>query len=302
MMYREIGRCLALVAAFTVFYCAMAIAQDQGSFGKVIRIERDGFSPDAGLITFSEFNVGQRNPFYASAKYGGDADGVSVTFSGFFAGQNLASRGQCPRGANPQGCVTGIPASPLQMDARSPTTFIASDNANPTSPSLSGSPKFNGPVSILFDRDIAGVGLAGGYFNAERSTAITVFARDGRKIGGVVNLNKGMEYMALVTEDGSNRIAGLQFSLVGPEPAGYAIDELSFAFAGQINREQVPRLSDALETLVSPDAGTPPQNKTGGLSGLFEDDAADQVEAPDAPAVRPAPNAAGGLTDLFKSD
>lgn len=37
-----------------------------------------------------------------------------------------------------------------------------------------------------------------------------------------------------MTQDGSERIAGLLFSLVGNEPAGFAIDNLRFGRTGQV--------------------------------------------------------------------
>ena len=281
-------------------------AADQGSFGKVIRIPREAFTPDAGRITFSEKPLRSRNPFYNPPDYGAGASGVKVTFGGYFVGQNMATRAQCPRGAGLTGCLAGTPRAPLRLAGVSPATFITSDRANPTSPSLSGSPQFNGPVSILFDKDIAGVGLAGGYFNAKKSTAIQAFDRDGRLIGGVKNIGLGMEYMALVTEDGRNRIAGLQFSLVGPEPAGYAIDDLVFAFAGQLDREQIGSIGAALKSPepAEPEvknADTPepePKPKTGSLKDLF---AKPDPAAPSAPAAKPEEKRkkTGSLTDLF---
>ena len=247
-------------------------AQDQGQFGKVIRIERNAFKPNAGLIKFDEIRRRTNNPIYRPKDYGAGAGGVTVTFGGFFVGQRLASHAQCPPGASRTGCVAGKPKSPLAIDKRAPKTFTANDGANPESPSLSGSPLWNGPVSMVFDRDVAGVGLFGGYFDGKKTTAIQAFDRNGRLIGGVKNLGLGMEYMALVTEDGRERIAGLQFSLVGPEPAGFGIDGLSFAFASQLDRKQIP-----------------------GLGGLLSDKDGDS-EAGDAPA-KPAP---GSLTDLLK--
>jgi hypothetical protein len=309
------ARLVPLVALACVLGPAVS-AQDQGSFGKVIRIERQAFSPDAGLITFSELPDGQRNPLYTPDRYGAGVSGVTVSFGGYFVGQQLGNSAQCPSGANRNGCVIGTATDPLRLDAGSPATFIAGDRSNPTSPSLSGTPQFNGAVSILFSKDVAGVGLAGGYFNAEKSTAITAFDRRGRTIGGVKNLALGMEYMALVTEDGAERIAGLQFSLVGAEPAGYGIDELSFAFARQIDRSQVRGLAAALanptpEALAGGNAApTPPAPQpAGGLTALFGSPAgvapanpatvSPPAETPPLPPARPKP--AGGLSDLFNN-
>lgn len=293
---------VALLAA-VLGPAAGAASEDQGSFGEVIRIDRNAFKPSAGLITFSEKRRGSRNPLYRPGDYGGEPNGITVTFAGFFQGQRLANSAQCPRGANRSGCIAGLPSAPLTLMPNSPTTFIENDGSNPRSPSLSGSPRFNGAVSIMFSRDIAGVGLVGGYFNAVRSTAIRVFDRNGNQIGGVKNLATGMEYLALVTSDGSERIAGLQFSLVGPEPAGYAIDDLSFAFASQINREQVPGLSSVFDAEVARPADPPAQAPVGSLADLFAAPTPAAEAAPeaaeDAAPAKPAAEPKPSLKSLF---
>lgn len=268
----------ALAAALILSATAVRaqVVNEQGAFGKVIRIDRNGFKPNAGRITFSEFPVGSKNPTYSPSNYGGDATGITVTFGGLFTGQRMGDANVCPGGGALSGCVAGVPGSPLTLDPSSPVTQIATDRSAPDSPVLSGLPLFNGPVSILFDRDLAGVGLQGGYFNALKSTAIRAFDRSGRQIGGVVNLALGIEYMALVTEDGSESIAGLQFSLVGPEPAGFAIDNLSFA-----------RRSELQRPVTKPDNG----GGAGALGGLFKDK--QQSDRPVTPAPR-------SLKDIFK--
>ncbi len=119
---------------------------------------------------------------------------------------------------------------------------------------LSGSPRFNGPISIFFSNDVAGVGLDGGSFEAIGSTAITAFARNGANLGSVKNSVLGFEFLGLVTSDGTNQIAGLQFSLVGAEPAGFAIDNLRFGVAGQVtvpgDSQTVPEPFTIVGTLV----------------------------------------------------
>jgi len=200
-------------------------------FADVIRISQADFTADAGLITFSEMALGSVNPVYTPAMYGADPSGVTVSFGGYYIGQGIG--GSLP-GANPTGVITGAPTGTLTLDPTAPAVFTVMDGANPTSPVLSGSPIFNGAVTMLFDKDIAGVGLEGGYFNAIGGTAITAFDRSGNVIGQVSNTGLGIEFLGLVTEDGQNGIAGLQFGLVGPEPAGFAIDNLRFGFADQI--------------------------------------------------------------------
>lgn len=225
------------LTARTLKATAAAVALTAASVANadVIRIDETAFTPDAGLITFSEYSVGTVNPTYSPADYGGGAGAPTVNFGGFFTGQSLGGAGDCPAGAALTGCVIGTPTASLSLDPTSPDTFITTDGANPTSPVLSGTPRFNGAISILFDTDLAGVGLDGGYFDAIGGTAITAFDRAGNIIGSVLNEGLGIEFLGLVTEDGSNAIAGLQFSLVGAEPAGFAIDNLRFGTGDQID-------------------------------------------------------------------
>lgn len=217
----------------------------------VIRVDAAAFTPDAGRITFSEFPVGTVNPFYTLADYGGDAGSPTVSFGGRFLGQTGDNGVDCPSGAAASGCVLGLPSGPLALDPASPNTFIVEDGANPTSPVLSGTPIFNGPVSILFNIDLAGVGLDGGFFDAIGGTAIRAFDRQGGIIGTVVNEALDIEFLGLVTTDGLAAIAGLQFLLVGPEPAGFAIDNLVFARAGEVEVPNEIPLPAALPLFAS---------------------------------------------------
>ncbi len=214
----------------SITLAALLLAASAAQAG-IVRITQAAFTPQAGLITFSERPIGTENPTYTPANYGGGAGAPTVSFDGYFTGQSLGGNA-C--GGAASGCVIGNPTNSLSLDAASPSTFIRSDTANPTSPVLSGSPIFNGPIAILFDVDLAGVGLDGGFFNAIGGTAITAYARDGSLLGSVTNTQLGLEFLGLVTDDGQARIAGLLFSLVGAEPAGFAIDNLRFGRAGEV--------------------------------------------------------------------
>ncbi len=215
---------------------AVFIMNEAMNEANIVRIDESDFMAGSGLITFSEFPIGTTNPTYSPADYGGDADSPTVSFDGYFQGQSLTTdvSVDCP-GATPSGCVVGMPSSPLSLDPNAPDTFIATDGANPTSPVLSGIPRFNGPVTILFDKDVAAVGLDGGSFGAVASMAITAYDRDGNPIGQVTNEGTGIEFLGLVTSDSSETIAGLQFSIFGSEPAGFAIDNLRFGTADEID-------------------------------------------------------------------
>lgn len=225
------------------YMCGVAIVM-AGAFGVqdasagIIRIGEGAFLPGAGHITFSEpgFTVGTINPTYTPGQYGGNAaTEPSVNFGGFFLGQSMSATpwADCPGGAA-SGCVVGTPSGPLSLDPNSPATIIATDSDNPSSPVLSGSPRYNGPVGILFSQGVAGVGLEGGFFNAANSTKIEAFGFDGNSLGYVTNDGEGIEFLGLVMDNKAEDIFGLLFSLVGAEPFGFAIDNLRFGAAEQI--------------------------------------------------------------------
>lgn len=211
----------------------------------VLPIDEGAFQPGSGLITFSEFSLGTANPIYPPAAYGGGPGSPTVTFEGFFQGQMLATPANCPAGAAPTGCVQGTPSSPLTLAAGAPNTTIVNDGANPTSPVLSGTPTFNGPIAVLFNLDVAGVGLEGGFFDNVGGTAVTAFDSAGNQLGSFSNTALGFQFLGLVTSDGSNAIRGLLFSLVGPEAAGFAIDNLRFGTSEQVEPPPSARFAAA---------------------------------------------------------
>jgi hypothetical protein len=204
-----------------------AMAQDV-----VIRVERNQFRPEAGRITFSEVPPRTANPVYPPQAYGGGADSPTVRFGGHFQGRRVGA-GDCPPGAMPTGCLGGAPSAPLRLAAEAPPTFTMQDG--PRGLVLVGTPGANGPIAVWFDRDMAAVGLDGGHFDAIGGTAITVYDRQGRQLGRTVNRSIGQEFLGLATRDLSPRIAGLEFHLVGPEPAGFGIDNLRFGAPEQVN-------------------------------------------------------------------
>jgi hypothetical protein len=217
------------VAAGAVLFAGSASAG-------VVRVNEAAFVAGSGLITFSEFALGTVNPVYAPATYGGGAGSPTVTFDGYFQGQSAGASnpGACPAGAAISGCVLGTPTGPLALNPAAPNTFIASDGSNPTSPVLSGTPQFNGSIAVLFSTPQFGVGLQGGYFDAIGGTAITAFDSLGNILGSVTNTGLGIEFLGLVSDNGLAQISGLLFSLVGAEPAGFAIDNVRFGLQGQV--------------------------------------------------------------------
>jgi hypothetical protein len=201
----------------------------------LVNITAADFKPSAGLITFSEFPLDTINPSYTFADYGGSPNQPTVNFLGFFLGQSLsADPGVDCLGADSDGCVSGVPSSPLALDPSSPFTIISIDNAHATPPVLSGSPEFVGPISILFDRDLAGVGLDAGFFDVVGSTSIKVYDRFGVLLGQLANPGEGIQFLGLATSDGSEMIRGLEISLIGDEPAGFSIDNLRFGLKDEV--------------------------------------------------------------------
>ena len=144
---------------------------------------------------------------------------MTVSFAGTFVGQTVT-------GGNVK-TIAGTPSvGPLALNT-GVRSMIVGDNDNPTSPVLSGDPTFNGPVSVLFSKDIAAVGLDGGFFNAIGGTSIQAFRRNGSVIGSVMNTMLGIEFFGLASATGDD-IAGISFYITGNEPAGFAIDNLTF--------------------------------------------------------------------------
>jgi PEP-CTERM motif len=221
---------LALIAVSA----SIALTSMNAFASGIIQITQAAFVAGSGEITFSEVPLGTPNPVYAPALYGGGAGSPTVTFGGYFTGQSLGTPAQCTGGEELSGCVVGNPTGPLTISPTSPGTFTVNDGAANTSPTLSGSPTFNGPIAILFSTAQAGVGLVGGFFDAVGSTAITAYDINGNVIGQVTNDVTGFEFLGLVTADNSATIAGLEFSLVGNEPAGFEVDNIQFGLPGQV--------------------------------------------------------------------
>lgn len=118
----------------------------------------------------------------------------------------------------------------------SPNTFITDDAANPTSPVLSGSPLFFGPITVTFvnptdstkPATATNVTFDAGYFDTVGSTTVTYFDINGATISSVVNSQLGIQ-----TFSAPSGIHGFTIAATGNEPAGFAIDNVSFQIQGQ---------------------------------------------------------------------
>lgn len=209
---------------------------------QVVRINPGDFTPQASVITFSEPGS-TTNPVYtlATASLGS----VTVSFGQSFVGQTVTGGGVRT--------ITGLPTGPLTLNAIS--TFITNDGSNPSSPVLSGTPTFNGPISMMFSTEVAFVGLDGGFFNAIGGTSIQAFDGMGNSLGLVTNSQLGIEFLGLTTASGQNVIRGLSFYITGSEPAGFAIDNVTFG--------------SARELVNPPGQGAVPEPSTYGIFGAI---------------------------------
>lgn len=188
------------------------------------------FSPLAPTITFSEYALGTINPSYNFTGILGLGD-VDVNFAGAFMGQTVV-------GGFPL-TLSGAPTGPLTLNG-SVETFITSDGANTTSPILSGTPIFNGPIAILFSQPVAAVGLSGGFFDAIGGTSIAAYGTNGAFLGSIVNTQLGVQFYGLRTASGANDIAGVAFFITGDEPAGFGIDNVTFGSVRQLQTVPEP--------------------------------------------------------------
>jgi hypothetical protein len=110
--------------------------------------------------------------------------------------------------------------------------FISLDAANPTAPVLSGTPRFQGSIEGIFvdpsDGETPAIvqsfSLDAGYFDALGSTRIEWFDPDGNKLGQRTNTKYSIERFNI---EGGN-IARWRIAIIENEPAGYAIDNVSF--------------------------------------------------------------------------
>lgn len=113
--------------------------------------------------------------------------------------------------------------------------FIASDTSTRTSPVLSGTPRFQGDITGRFsepgtDRPtvVQSFMFNAGYFDEFGTTRIEWFDPDGKKLGQRINSRFGIERFTI---EGGN-ISHWRIGIVQNEPAGYAIDNVSFVPIG----------------------------------------------------------------------
>lgn len=189
------------------------------------------FTPAASVIEFDEVSLGTVNPVFNFTGVPGIGN-ITVSFGGTFLGQSATPGFPVS--------ISGSPSSPLTLNAGTPTVYTEQDGASDSNPVLSGNPTFNGPISVFFSTPVAGVGLKGGFFNAIGGTTIEAYDFTGASLGSIVNSTEGFEFYGLADSSGNAVISGISFYITGDEPAGFAIDNLTFGAAEVIRPPQVP--------------------------------------------------------------
>jgi hypothetical protein len=152
---------------------------------------------------------------------------VTVSFGGYFVGQAATGGAVSTLSDN-------TPTGPLRLDPAAPLTKIVTDSSNPTSPILSGTPTFNGPIAVLFSKPVAAVVLDGGFFDAIGGTSIQAFDATGASLGLVTNSQLGIQTYGLAVSNGKNLISGISFYVTGNELGGFGIDNLKFGDATSV--------------------------------------------------------------------
>lgn len=110
--------------------------------------------------------------------------------------------------------------------------FITTDSSTPTSPVLSGWPKFFGDIEGSFERNgvatpVSHLAFDGGYFDAVGSMTMTAYNAGGQIVGTQKNTRLGIERL-VIDRAGTKDIASFRIEITGIEPAGFAIDNLTF--------------------------------------------------------------------------
>ena len=107
--------------------------------------------------------------------------------------------------------------------------FITGDGANPTSPVLSGTPRFSGPIQVQFvvpgtsdPSIVASFSLDAGYFDAIGSTRLIIYDQQNRIIDQKTNTRLGIENFTV----SGGGISKFTMEIFENEPAGFAIDNL----------------------------------------------------------------------------
>lgn len=126
--------------------------------------------------------------------------------------------------------------------------FISSDGSNPTSPVLSGSPRFQGDIEGYFvspydgesPATVSWFSLDAGYFNEVGSTLIEWFDLSNNKLGEQYSSITGIETF-VIEDDG---IASFHIGMTSSDSAGYAIDNINFGNLSVLDFSKVDDVID----------------------------------------------------------
>lgn len=125
--------------------------------------------------------------------------------------------------------------SPQGILFRGDSPFITGDGSNPTSPVLSGSPLFSGSIVGRFvtpgttsPATVSSFSLDVGYIDSPGSVAVSAYGIDGGLLQRVFPSQIGINTVSFSVPG----IASFKVEAVGFEPAGFAIDNVSFAIGG----------------------------------------------------------------------
>ena len=225
---------MRLAAWLTASFLTLSPLVATDARAALIDLGPGSFTPLTSAITFQEVALGTVNP---TITFSGvpTLGNVTVSFAGHFIGQAA--------GGTPTVTLTDhTPTGPLTLDAAAPDTVTVDDTATSSSPVLSGTPTFNGPISILFSVPVSAVGLTAGFFDVINSTTIEAYDANGNTLGSITNSVADFESYGLADSAGGNVIKGISLFITGDEPFpfGFAIDNLTFGAEEVVNPTPVP--------------------------------------------------------------
>ncbi|WP_255589371.1 GDSL-type esterase/lipase family protein [Cellulomonas sp. PS-H5] len=111
--------------------------------------------------------------------------------------------------------------------------FIAQDGSNPTSPVLSGTPTFQGAIEGRFvradgsPRTVNHLALSVGYIDTRKSVRVIARGADGAELLSVPLDALGIVRVTIT----QSRMASFRVEAVAAEPAGFAVDDVTFLSA-----------------------------------------------------------------------
>jgi len=173
-------------------------------------------------ITFAEQADGTPNPVYTLPS--GPVPGLTVSFSGYFAGQTLLS--------GPPISLSGTPSAPLTLvyDIGAYSVISGDSGLGPNSPVLTSGANDNrngSPIVILFDAPVPSVGLSLGSLHGIGVTAIEAYDATGHSLGVVLNDRLGWRTLGLSDTAGAG-ISGIAIYPLTVD-GGFSLDDVYVA-------------------------------------------------------------------------